>query len=153
MFAKREIGRPPELVRVVRPDGVVMASAMSLNGVAINLVRHPNLPVLKDPEREQVWRVLQDGDLGPVQMPETNMQHHPPMHMFTSDEMRGLLPGCQIWELAGSNVTAIPGSTTIDEVIADRQAWSTAIRLERELNSRPGLTDSGSHIIMAAQRR
>ena len=141
-----------ELVRVVRPDGFVLASAMSLNGVAVNLVRRPNLPVLKDPEREQVWRVLQDGDLAPVSMPDTNMQH-PPMHMFTSDEMRRLLPGCQVLELAGSNVTAIAGSTTIDEVVADRQAWSTAIRLERELNSRPGLTDSGSHIIMAAQRR
>ena len=141
-----------ELVRVVRPGGVVLASAMSLNGVAVNLVRRPNLPVLKDPESEQVWRVLQDGDLGAVPMPETNMQH-PPMHMFTSDEMRRLLPECQVLELAGSNVTAIAGSTTIGEVVADRRAWSTAIRLERELNSRPGLIDSGSHIIMVAQRR
>lgn len=73
-----------ELVRIVRPDGVVLVRAMSLNGVAVNLVRRPNLPVLKNPENEQVWRVLQDGDLGPVPMPETSMQHHP-MYVFTSD--------------------------------------------------------------------
>ena len=124
---------------------------MSLNGVAVNLVRRPNLPVPKDPASEKVWRVLQDGDLGAVPMPETNMQH-PSMHMFTSDEMRRLLSGCQALDLAGSNVTTFAGSTTINEVVADRQARSTAIRLERELNSRPGLIDSGSNTIMVAQR-
>lgn len=67
--------------------------------------------------------------------------------------MRRLLPGCQVLELAGSNVTTIAGSTTISAVVADRQAWSTAIRLERELNSRPGLIETGSHIIVANQRR
>ena len=77
---------------------------------------------------------------------------HPPMHMFTSDELRRLLPGCRVLELAGSNVTTFEGSTTIDEVLGDQQAWTTAVELERELNSRPGLVDSGSHIIMAAQR-
>ena len=87
----------PELVRIVRPDGVALVTPISLNGVAVNLVRRPNLPVLKNSESGQVWRILQDGDLSAVPMPETSMQH-PPMHMFTSDEMRRLLPGCQVLE-------------------------------------------------------
>ena len=55
-------------------------------------------------------------------------------------------------ELAGSNVTAFEGSTTLDEVLGDRNAWSTIVRIERELNRRPGLVDTGSHMIMASQR-
>ena len=74
------------------------------------------------------------------------------MHLFTGDEVRRLLPGVSVLELAGSNVTTFEGSTTIDEVASDQQAWDTAIKIERELNNRPGLVDSGSHIIMVAQR-
>ena len=140
-----------ELVRVVRPGGVILTSVMSLNGGAVDLVRRPNMPVLKNPEGEQVWRVLEDGDLAGVPSTQVDMQH-PPIHMYTGDELRGLLPGCRVLALAGSNVTTYEGSTTIDDVLGDPQAWSTAVRLERELNSRPGLVDSGSHIIMAAQR-
>ena len=144
-------GAASELVRVVRREGVILTSVMSLNGAAVDLVRRPNMPVLKNPEGEQVWRVLEDGDLAGFPSPRVSMQH-PPMHMYTSDDLRGLLPDCRVLELAGSNVTTFEGSTTFDEVLSDRQAWSTAVRLERELNSRPGLVDSGSHIIMAAQR-
>ena len=77
---------------------------------------------------------------------------HPPMHLFTSEELRDLLPGCDVLEVAGSNVTAYEGSTAIEEVSDDPQTWETAVRLERELNSRPGLVDTGSHIIMTARR-
>ena len=77
---------------------------------------------------------------------------HPPMHLFTSEELRHLLPGCSVLELAGSNVTTFEGSAAINDVFDDTQAWSTAVSLERMMNHKPGLTDSGSHIIMAARR-
>ena len=77
---------------------------------------------------------------------------HPPMHLFSSDELRQLLPRCEVLAVAGSNVTAYEGSTTVDQVLGDQQAWSTAVQIEKRLNRVPGLVDSGSHIIMAAQR-
>ena len=70
-----------ELVRAVRREGVILASVMSLNGAAANLVRSPHMFVLKDPESEQVWRVLQDGDLGATPSALETMKH-PPMHMY-----------------------------------------------------------------------
>ena len=140
-----------ELVRVVRPGGILLVSVMSRYGAMANLVRHPTMTVLKDPEGWHVWRVAEDGDLPGFPSTHVDMQH-PAMHMYTSDELRHLLPGCRVLEMAGSNVTTFEGSTTIDEVLGDQQAWTTAVELERELNSRPGLVDSGSHIIMAAQR-
>ncbi len=144
-------GAASELVRVVRPEGILLISVMSRYGLAANLVRSANMDVLEDPEGEQVWRAVKDGDRSGFPSPRVNMQH-PPMHMYTSEELRQVLPGCTVLELAGSNVTAVEGSKAIDEVLSDQRAWSTAVRLERELNSRPGLVDSGSHIIMAAQR-
>ena len=140
-----------ELVRVVRAGGTLLISVMSRYGGMANLVRRPTMPILKDPEGWHIWRVAEDGELPGFPSPRVNMEH-PPMHLYTSDELRSLLAGCRPLELAGSNVAAFEGSTTIDEVLADRQTWSTVVRIERELNRRPGLVDSGSHMIMASRR-
>lgn len=140
-----------ELVRVVRPGGILLISVMSRYGASANLVRRPTIPILKDAEVWDVWGVVKHGDLPGFSSVQVNMRH-PPMHMFTSEELRDLLPGSHVLELAGSNVTAFEGSTAIEDVSEDRQAWATAVGLERELNTRPGLVDTGSHIIMAARR-
>ncbi len=140
-----------ELVRVVRAGGTLLISVMSRYGRMANLVRLPTMPVLEDPEGWHLWRVAEDGDLPGFFSPRVNMEH-PPMHLYTSDELRSLLPGCRTLELAGSNVTAFEGSTSLDEALGDRQAWSTVVRIERELNRRPGFVDTGSHMIMASQR-
>ena len=140
-----------ELVRVVRPGGILLVSVMSRYGALANVLRCPVMPFLKDPEGEQLWRIAEDGDRSGFPSPRVNMEH-PPMYLYTSDELRTLLPGCRVLELAGSNVTTFEGSTTFDEVTGDPQAWDTAVELERRLNSQPGLVDNGGHIIMAAQR-
>ena len=141
-----------ELVRVVRPGGTILISVMSRYGASLNLVRRPSIPILKDAERWNVWGVVKDGDLDGFPSTQVGMLH-PPMHLFTSEELRHFLPRrCDVLELAGSNVTVFEGSTALEEVVEDSQAWETAIRLERQLNSRQGLVDTGSHIIMAARR-
>ena len=140
-----------ELVRVVRPGGVVLISVMSRYGASLNLVRRPSIPILKDAEGWNVWGVVEDGDLDGFPSTQVGMLH-PPMHLFMSEELRDFLPGCEVLEIAGSNVTVFEGSTALEEVAEDSRAWSTAVGLERELCSRPGLVDTGSHIIMAARR-
>ena len=140
-----------ELVRVVRPGGVVLVSVMSRYGASLNLVRRPSTPILKDAESWNVWGVVGDGDLDGFPSTQVGMLH-PPMHLFTGEELREFLPRCDVLEIAGSNVTTFEGSTALEEVSEDSRAWSTAVRLERELNGRPGLVDTGSHIIMAARR-
>ena len=140
-----------ELVRVVRPGGAILISVMSRYGASLNLVRRPSIPILKDAEGWDVWGVAENGDLDGFPSTQVGMLH-PPMHLFTSEELRDLLPGCHVLEIAGSNVTAYEGSAAIEEVFDDLEAWGTAVRLERELNRRPGLVDTGSHIIMTARR-
>ncbi len=140
-----------ELIRVVRPGGILLISVMSRYGTMANWVRRPMMSFLHDPEGRNVWKIEHDGNLSGVPSPRVDMEH-PPMHLYAADELRQLLPDCSILELAGSNVTAVEGSPTLEEVAFDSDAWSTAVDLERRLNTSPGLVDSGSHIILAAQR-
>ena len=140
-----------ELVRVVRPGGILLISVMSRYGAMADLVRRPTIPALNDPEEWYVWRVAEDGDLPGFLSSRLNMKH-PAMHLYSSDELGGLLPGCRVLELAGSNVTTLEHTTAIDELLWNAQAWSTILQLERDLSRKPGLVDSGSHIIMAARR-
>ena len=110
------------------------------------------MTVLKDPEGWYVSQVADTGDNPGFPSPRVNMQH-PPMHMYTSGELRNLLPGCTVLELAGSNVTTFEGSAALSEVSMDARAWETAVSLERRMNAEQGLVDTGSHIIMAARRK
>jgi len=141
-----------ELVRVARPGGVLLISVMSRFGAAANNVRRPFTPVLQDPEGWHLWRLLEQGDL--PGFPSSSGMQHPPMHLYSAAELQSLFRdvGCQVLEIAGSNVAAFEGSSGFEEVAADPKAWSTAIDLERSLNRVPGLLDSGSHIILAARR-
>ena len=137
-----------ELVRVVRPGGVLLISVMSRVGTICNLVRRATLTVLGNPEEWHVSQVAETGDNPGFPSTAVNMQH-PPMHMYTSGE---LLPGCTVLKLAGSNVTTYEGSSALSEVSGDARAWETAVGLERQLCCEPGLVDSGSHIIMVARK-
>ena len=140
-----------ELVRVVRSGGVLLISVMSRLGTICNLVRRATMTVLRDPGEWHVSEVAEAGDNPGFPSAAVNMQH-PPMHMYTSGELRGLLPGCTVLELAGSNVTTFEGSAALSEVAADPKAWKTAVSLERRMNTEPGLVDTGSHIILVARR-
>ena len=140
-----------ELVRVVRPGGILLVSVMSRLGTMAALVRRPQMYVLQDPERWYVWQVAEHGDLPGFPAPGMDLEH-PAMHMYTSDELRQLLPDCRVLDLAGSNVTTSGESSAPDDILDNPEAWTTAVELERTLNSRPGLVDSGTHLIVAARK-
>ena len=141
-----------ELARVAKPGGHLLVSVMSRFGAAASSVRRPFVPLLQDPDRWHLWRVVSEGDL--PGFPSSSGMEHPPMHLYSAAELQSLFTdvGCQVLEIAGSNVTAFEGSTGFEEVAVDPKAWSTALDLERSLNRVPGLLDSGSHIILAARR-
>ena len=129
----------------------MLISVMSRLGTICNLVRRATMPVLRDPEKWHVSQVAETGYNPGFRSAAVNMQH-PPMHMYTSGELKSLLPGCTVLELAGSNVTTFEGSTALSEVSMDTKTWETVVGLERQLCCEPGLVDSGSHILMVARK-
>ena len=140
-----------ELVRVVRSGGTLLVSVMSRLGTMATLVRRPQMYVLEDPQRWYVWQVAEHGDLPEFPSPGIDLKH-PPMHMYTSDELRCLFPDCRVLELAGSNVTTSGESAATNDILKSPEAWATAVELERSLNREPGLVDSGTHLIMVARK-
>lgn len=144
-----------EIIRVTRPGGVILISVMSRMGVH-NAVRKNMIPILEDPDGAaelgtSYWSVLDSGDL-PGFDSRIGMRH-PAMHLFTSEELSSLISGCDILELAGSNVTASEFSPELETIAENPKAWETVVKLEKRVNTNPGLVNSGSHIILAARRK
>lgn len=144
-----------EIIRVTRPGGVILISVMSRMGVH-NAVRKNMIPILEDPDGAaelgtSYWSVLDSGDL-PGFDSRIGMRH-PAMHLFTSQELSSLISGCDILELAGSNVTASEFSPELETIAENPKAWETVVKLEKRVNTNPGLVNSGSHIILAARRK
>ena len=143
-----------ELVRVTRPGGILLISVMCRSGVQ-NWVRKGMIPILENPDEAaelgtSFWSVLNTGDL-PGFESRIGMRH-PAMHLFTADELISLLPGCEVLELAGSNVIAPEFSLELDAIAENPKAWETVVKLEKKVNTNPGLVNSGTHIIAAARR-
>ena len=126
---------------------------MSRFGVAANSVRSPLYPftVVKDPEGSRLFRIIRAGDSSGVPSTKVQMQHAP-MHLYSAEELQAIFPGCEVFELAGSNVSTFEGSSYFEELATDPEAWATVVEVERALNHVPGLVDSGSHVIMATRR-
>lgn len=148
---ERRFEAAKELVRVTKPGGLVLVSVMSRYGASANLSRRPVIDFLKDPWEDLLWEVIESGDLSGVPSSKVVGQVHPSMHLYSSDELIALFSGCEILSLAGSNVTAIEATTALDEVSNDPAAWKTAVEMERRLCTKPGLVDSGSHLILIAR--
>jgi SAM-dependent methyltransferase len=144
-----------ELTRVTRPGGILLISVMCRSGVQ-NWVRKGMIPILENPDEAaelgtSFWSVLSTGDL-PGFESRIGMRH-PAMHLFTADELISLLPRCEVLELAGSNVSASEFSQELDVIAENPKAWETVVKLEKKVNTNPGLVNSGTHIILAARRK
>lgn len=146
-----------ELKRVTGQGGIILVSVMNLLGSTIAAkTENPDMATLKEPDISRpgepaLWEVLKTGDLPGFPSRRANMMHAP-MHLFTASELQSLFKGCEMLEIAGSNVTIEEFSTSGETIAAEPSAWSTLVELERKINHDPGLVNSGSHIIMAARK-
>ena len=136
---------------MTRPEGTLLVSVMSRLGQTANVVRQAHMKLLKDPDSEDLWGVINKGDLSGVPSKVKDMQQ-PAMHLYTADELRELFPTCRVLAVAGSNVSTFEGSASFEELASDPQIWPVLVEIERKLCQSPGLVDSSSHFIMALQR-
>ena len=76
------------------------------------------------------------------------------MHLYTAAELREFLtPRFDVLEVAGSNVSTHERNAPFETMVQDADVWQQVVDIERALCREPGLVDSGSHLIVAAQRR
>jgi ubiquinone/menaquinone biosynthesis C-methylase UbiE len=145
-----------ELQRVTKKRGTLLISVMSRMGTIVGVSRQADLPILKEPDKDEygkpgLWHILKTGNI-PGFYSRTAKMLHAPMHLFTGKELTNLFKECKLLEIAGSNVTIGERANSGETIATDGRAWSTLIDLERRLNTDPGLINVGSHLILVARR-
>ena len=144
-----------ELKRLVKKDGLLLVSVMSLGGIR-NITSIPQIDLLESPNEEingnpPLWQVLSTGNMPGFPSRSPNLVHAP-MHLFRPDELRELFSECEVLETAGSNVTIGEFAPSSVEIAAVPAAWATLVELERHFCTDPGLVSSGTHIIIVSRR-
>lgn len=132
-----------ECIRVLRPDGVLLLSVMSLWGTIHRHLR----AVLELPDAAN-RSIVATGDLTKENDPKST--HH--CHMFRAAELRAFLdrPELQLeWLSASSALT-----TGLDlTVLPDESSWPLVLELEEQATTEAGYLDAGTHLIAVVRRR
>jgi ubiquinone/menaquinone biosynthesis C-methylase UbiE len=148
---ERRYDAAAHLVRVTRPDGVLLVSAMSRLGAVCQVVRSGQIADSAEPPR--VRRALNTGELFGVPSTTVTGQEHPAMHLYTAQELASLFEGCDVIATAGSNVSVSHGLTPLEDLAAVPGVWEHVIEVERRCSRQPGMVDAGQHVIVALRRR
>jgi SAM-dependent methyltransferase len=134
-----------EMLRVLRPGGVVLVSVMSLWGAV-----HQFLPGVLDVPPGENAEILRTGDLCPETYPGAT--HH--CHMFRSRELRELLVECgaAVLAMSASNCLSAAWGDRLEAFRADARKWSHLLDMELEACRQTGCMDVGTHLIAVARK-
>lgn len=135
-----------ECTRVLKSDGVLLSSAMSLWGT-VHAFFDGVLDIPVDLNRE----ILVTGDLTPHTQPGST--HH--CHMFRADEYRALHErnGLQVLRMSASNALSTGWTETLERCRADPELWEFILEMELEACAQPGCLDGGTHILTVARKK
>ena len=135
-----------ECIRVLRWDGVLLLSVMSLWGSA-----HRRLNGVLSIPAAANRRITGSGDITPDTFPgrEGNF-----MHMFRAGEIREWLTraGLAIVALSASNCLSIGWEDVLQEIRYDEEKWEELLRMELEACAEEGSLNMGTHMIAVARK-
>ena len=132
-----------ECRRVVKPEGVLALSVMSVWGTA-----HRYLEQILAMGAEINRAVIGTGDLSSETVPGS--VHH--CHMFRAGELRDLLERGRLVDIWLSASSALSTGLASSLAAPDTEAWHTLLELERLACVEPGHLDAGTHLIATARR-
>ena len=148
---ERHVDALAELIRVAKPGSPLVISAMSLLGTFHLVSTLDAANFLENIEDHVEWtRGSPFPDI--IFSKPGSPEWHAPMTLYTSTYLRGLLEemGCDIVETAATN-TITSGEFKLLRIAESPVAIETLIELEKSFCSRPGVTDMGQHILVAAR--
>jgi len=148
---ERHVDALAELIRVAKPGSPLVISAMSLLGTFHLVSTLDAASFLENIEDHVEWtRGSPFPDI--IFSKPGSPEWHAPMTLYTSTYLRGLLEemGCDIVETAATN-TITSGEFKLLRIAESPVAVETLIELEKSFCSRPGVTDMGQHILVAAR--
>jgi SAM-dependent methyltransferase len=134
-----------ELLRVTRPNGLVLLSVMSKLG-ATHRYLAAVFELVRDFGLEAVDHVFETGDLSE----EINNGHR--MHMFTWAELEALLARhpCTLVAASAANYLSLREDELLDRL--DERLWPVFLEWELRACREPGVRDGGTHMIAVVRR-
>ena len=138
------------MLRLVAPDGVVVASVMSTLGTYRAM-----LPSTVDIDRtagpDVNARILATGDLRELQPPAAGGHT---CRMFRADQLPALVEGAggRVLAMSASTWTSVGHADLLAGLEADPAAWPRHVAREVEAAACPGALDGGTHLLVAFGR-
>jgi ubiquinone/menaquinone biosynthesis C-methylase UbiE len=141
-----------ELIRVIRPGGMLLLSVNSLYGNMRLVGPYDDQTFLEQPDTHIEWQAVLSG-AGVVYTRPGSAEFHQPLVFFSSDGMRKTLEqiGFQVVEMAAAN-PMVSEAARIPRIADSAQAAAALSTLEVALCSQPGLVDTGEHLLVVAQK-
>ena len=134
-----------ECLRVLKPNGLLLISVMSLWGSAH---RHLN-GVLGIPV-EINQKIIATGDISPETFPGRG--HY--MHLFRAEELKAWLNqfNVNIVQISASNGLSLGWDEWLRENRLDRKEWEELLNMELEACAEEGSLNMGTHMIAVLQK-
>jgi len=139
-----------QILRVVRPGGIVVLGVMSLINTVVLFMGM--LPAEKEAIGSDNLRWLLETGL-------QDREHHPATehycHMMTSADVDRLLVGeaVDIVEKRAAGVLGMAGEAALDAVCADDELWALVVERELAWSKFPGTLDVGDNIVYVIRKR
>jgi len=146
---ERVDGAFAELVRVVRPRGVILLSVASRFGTMRAFLPAVHEEIVQD-SIEWTEAVIATGDLT---SPHASLGV--PMHLFTWEELRRLIARhrCEVLDAAAANFLSTADPATCQSFADDERLWPRFLEWERAACRERGAIDGGTAIVAAVRRQ
>ena len=135
-----------ECLRVLRSDGLLLLSVMSLWGSAHGrLDGVMSLPVSVNQE------ITNTGDITPATFPERRSNF---MHLFRAGELKVWLEqkNLRIMDISASNCISLTWNDMLKEIRNDAEHWEELLRMELEACADAGCLNMGTHLIAVVRK-
>lgn len=134
-----------ESIRVLRQDGLLLLSVMSLWGTV-----HRFLTGVLERPMDLNMDVLNSGDLSPQIFPDrTNF-----MHLFRATELREWLQSAdlEILMLSAANCLSLRWDRELESICDDPEQWSHLLELETQACADENYLNAGTHLIAVTRK-
>jgi SAM-dependent methyltransferase len=136
-----------ECLRVLRPDGLLLLSVMSLWGSA-----HGRLDGVLSIAASVNQSITGTGDISPMTFPERKRNF---MHLFRAGELKDWLlhNHLEILDLSASGCLSLAWNAALQEIRNDPEKWNELLRMEVDASADDGCLGMGTHLIAVAKKR
>jgi SAM-dependent methyltransferase len=135
-----------ECLRVLKPEGFLLLSVMSLWGSA-----HVSLDGVLSIPPEVNQKITSTGDITPATFPERRGNF---MHCFRAKELRNWLEnaGLAVTDRSASSCISLTWNESLKQIRGDADKWFELLRMELETCADEGCLNMGTHMIAVARK-